>query len=49
MVTSRYGSASEVVGDGRSTCAGGGIRRRRVLRPAHGEIVKLVGSGGLTK
>jgi hypothetical protein len=41
-VTLRYGSASEVVGVGRSTCAGEGVRRRRVLRPAHGEIVQLV-------
>jgi hypothetical protein len=43
VVTLRYGSASEVVGDGRSTCAGGGVRRRRVSRSAHGEIVQLVG------
>jgi hypothetical protein len=48
-VTSRYGSASEVVEVGRSTCVGGGVRRRRVLRPAHGKIIQLVGSGGLTK
>jgi hypothetical protein len=48
-VTSRYGSASEVVGVGRSTYAGGGVRRRRVLRPAHNEIIQLVDSGGLTK
>jgi hypothetical protein len=48
-VTSRYGSASEMVGVDWSTCASGGVRRRRVLRPAHGEIVQLVGSGGLAK
>jgi hypothetical protein len=48
-VTLRYGSASEVVEVGRSTCAGRGVHQRRVLRPAHGEIVQLVGSGGLTK
>jgi predicted dehydrogenase len=48
-VTLRYGSASEVVGVGWSTCAGGGVRQRQVLWPAHGEIVQLVGSGGLTK
>jgi hypothetical protein len=47
-VTSRHGSVSEVVGVCRSTCTGGGVRRRRVLRPAHGEIFQLVGSGGLT-
>jgi hypothetical protein len=41
-VTSRYGSASEVVGVGWSTCAGGGVRRRRVFRPAHGETIQLV-------
>jgi hypothetical protein len=48
-VTSRYGSVSEVVRVGRSMCAGGGVRRRRVFRPAHGEIVQLVGFGGLTR
>jgi hypothetical protein len=37
-----------VVEVGRSTCAGGGVRRRRGLRPNHGEIVQLVGSGGFT-
>jgi hypothetical protein len=44
-----YGSASEVVGVGWSTCAGGEVRRRRVFWPAHGETVQLVGLEGLTE
>jgi hypothetical protein len=42
-VTSRYGSASNVVGVVRSTCAGGGVHRRRVLRPTHGEFIGWLG------
>jgi hypothetical protein len=38
-----------MVGVGRSTCAGGGARRRRVFRPAHDVIVQLVSLGGLTR
>jgi hypothetical protein len=48
-VTLRYESSSKVVGVGRSTCTDGGVRQRRVLWPAHGDIVQLVGSGGLTR
>jgi hypothetical protein len=48
-VTSRCRSASEMAGVGRSSCAGGGVRRRRLFQPAHGEIVQLVGSGSFTK
>jgi hypothetical protein len=48
-VTSRYRSALEVVGVGGSSCAGGGVRRRRVFWPAHGGIVQLVGSESFTK
>jgi hypothetical protein len=48
-VTSRCGSASEMAGVGRSSCEGGGVRRRRVFRPAHDGIVQLVGSGSFTK
>jgi hypothetical protein len=48
-VTSRYVSALEMAGVGRSSCAGGGVRRQRVFRPAHGGIVQSVGSGSFTK
>ena len=48
-VTPMCGSSPGMVGVGRSTCAGGGARRRRGLRPNHGEIVQLVDSGGLTR
>jgi hypothetical protein len=48
-ITSRYWSASEVVGVGQSTRTGRGVCRRRVFRPAHGKIVQLVGLGGLTR
>ena len=47
VVTSKYGSASEVVEVDWSTCAGEEVRRRRVFRPAHSETVQLVGSEGL--
>jgi hypothetical protein len=38
-----------VVGDGRSTCAGGGARRRRGVRPNQGTIDQLNGSGSFTR
>jgi hypothetical protein len=47
-VASRYGSALEVVGAGRSTCGGGGVRWRREIQPELDEIVQLVGLGVLT-
>jgi hypothetical protein len=48
-ITSRYGSSAVVVGVGRSACAGGGARRRRGTRPAHGAIIRLNGSGSFTR
>jgi hypothetical protein len=48
-ITSRCGSSAVVVGVGWSTCAGGGARRRRGIRPAHGTIVQLNGSGSFTR
>jgi hypothetical protein len=48
-IKSRYGSSAAVVGVGRSTCAGGGARRRRGIRPAHGAIIRLNGSGSFTR
>jgi hypothetical protein len=47
-ITTVCGSPSGVVGVGRSTCAGGDARRRRGVRPAHGEIVQLDGSERFT-
>jgi hypothetical protein len=38
-----------VVGVGRSACAGGGARRRRGIRPAHGAIIQSNGSGSFTR
>jgi hypothetical protein len=35
-ITAMCGLPSGMVGVGRSTCAGGGARRRRGVRPAHG-------------
>jgi hypothetical protein len=49
VITSRYGSSAVVAGVGWSTCAGGGARRRRGIRPAHGAIVRLNGSGSFTR
>jgi hypothetical protein len=43
-ITTVYGSPSEMDGVGRSTRAGGGARRRRGVRPGHGEIEQLDGS-----
>jgi hypothetical protein len=48
-ITAMCGSLSGMVGVGRSTCAGGDARRRRGVRPAHGEIVQLNGSESFTK
>jgi hypothetical protein len=48
-IKSRYGSSAMVVGVGRSTCAGGGARRRRGIRPNQGGTVQLNGSGSFTR
>jgi hypothetical protein len=48
-ITVMCGSPSGMVGVGRSTCAGGDARRRRGVRPAHGEIVQLNGSESFTR
>jgi hypothetical protein len=48
-ITSRYGSPAVVVGAGWSTCASGGARLRWGIRPAHGAIVQLNGSGSFTR
>jgi hypothetical protein len=48
-IISRYGSSAAVVGVGRSACAGGGAHRRRGIRPAHGAIIRLNGSGSFTR
>jgi hypothetical protein len=45
-ITSRCRSSVVVVGV--ATCAGGGARRRRGIRPPHGAIVQLNGSGSFT-
>jgi hypothetical protein len=47
-VTARYGSTAVVAGIGRSTCAGGWTRRRRVLRPNHGDTGQSKGTGSFT-
>jgi hypothetical protein len=47
-VTSRGGSSTVMAGIGLAACAGGRARRRRVLRPAHGGIVQLNGTGSFT-
>jgi hypothetical protein len=43
-ITTVCGSPSKMAGVGRSTRAGGDARRRRGVRPGHGEIVQLDGS-----
>jgi hypothetical protein len=48
MVTLVCGSSSGMVGVGRSTCAGGGARRRQGIRPAHDEIAQTSESRGFT-
>jgi hypothetical protein len=42
------GSPSGMVGVGRSTCAGGGARRRRGVQPIHGTIDQSNGSESFT-
>jgi hypothetical protein len=49
VVTLRCGSPSKVTVVGGSTCAGGGVRRQLEIRPAHDEIVQMVGLGSFTK
>jgi hypothetical protein len=48
-VTAMCGSPSGMVGVGRSTCAGGGARRRRGVRPNQGDTVQSNGSGSFTR
>jgi hypothetical protein len=48
-ITSRCRLSVVVVGVGRSACAGGGARRRRLIWSAHDAIVQLNGSGSFTK
>jgi hypothetical protein len=48
-ITAMCGLPSGMVGVSRSTCAGGDDRRRREVRPAHGEIVQLNGSESFTR
>ena len=43
-ITTVCGTPSEMAGVGRSTRAGGDARRRRGVRPGHGEIEQLDGS-----
>jgi hypothetical protein len=47
-VTVRYDLTAVVTEIGRSTCAGGWTRRRRVLRPNHGDIGQSKGTGSFT-
>jgi hypothetical protein len=47
-VTTRYDSTVVMAGIGRSTCAGGRARRRRVLRPIHGDTGQSKGTGSFT-
>ena len=42
-ITTVCGTPSEMAGVGRSTRAGGDARRRRGVRPSHGEIDQLDG------
>jgi hypothetical protein len=48
-VTAICGSSSGMVGVGRSTCAGGGARRRRGVRPNQGTIGQSNGSASFTR
>jgi hypothetical protein len=48
-VTAMCGSLSGMVGVGRSTCAGGGARRRRGVRPNQGTIGQSNGSVSFTR
>jgi hypothetical protein len=47
-VTARYGSTTVVAEIGRSTCAGGWTRRRRVFRPNHGDSGQSKCTGSFT-
>jgi hypothetical protein len=49
VITSMYGSSAMVVGVGRSTCTGGGARRRRGIRTNQGGTVQLNGSESFTR
>jgi hypothetical protein len=49
VITSRCGSSAMVVRVGRSTCAGGGARRRRGIRLNQGAIDQLNGSKSFTR
>jgi hypothetical protein len=48
-ITKMCGSPSGLVGVGRSTCAGGGARRRRGVWPNQGTIGQSNGSGSFTR
>jgi hypothetical protein len=48
-VMAMCGSPSGMVGDGRSTCAGGGACRRRGVQPIQGTIDQSNGSEGFTR
>jgi hypothetical protein len=48
-VTTMYGSTAGVAGIVWSTCAGGCSRRRRVLRPNHGDLVQSNGTVSFTR
>jgi hypothetical protein len=48
-VTAMCGSPSGMVGVGRSTCAGGGARRRRGVLPNQGKIGQSNGSVSFTR
>jgi hypothetical protein len=48
-VTAMCGSPSGIVGVGRPTCAGGGARRRRGVRPSQGTIGQSNGSVSFTR
>jgi hypothetical protein len=48
VVTTRYGSTAVMAGISRSTCAGGRVRRQRVLRPIHGDTGQSKGKGSFT-
>jgi hypothetical protein len=48
-VTTRYGSTMVMAEIGRSTCVGGRARRRRVLRPIHGDTGQSKGTESFTR
>jgi hypothetical protein len=47
-VTAMYGSTAGMAGIARSTCAGRCLRRRRVCRPNHGDLVQSKGTVSFT-